>query len=66
MQDLAPGVGCSACIEIGQVFRWLQIASAAFMAFSHGSNDGQKFIGALTLALVLAGGLPRRPPSGFR
>jgi PiT family inorganic phosphate transporter len=28
------------------------------MAFSHGSNDGQKFMGAFTLALVLAGVLP--------
>ena len=34
--------------------RW-QIFSAAFMAFSHGSNDGQKFIGALALALFLSG-----------
>ncbi len=40
------------------VFTWLQIASAAFMAFSHGSNDGQKFMGAFTLALVLGGVLP--------
>ena len=39
-------------------FRWLQIASSAFMAFSHGSNDGQKFMGAFTLALVLGGVLP--------
>jgi PiT family inorganic phosphate transporter len=39
------------------LFRWLQICSAAFMAFSHGSNDGQKFIGAFTLALVLGGRL---------
>ena len=39
-------------------FRWLQVSSSAFMAFSHGSNDGQKFIGAFTLALVLGGGLP--------
>src|SRR4029450_255725 len=46
--------------KVRQVFRWLQIASAAFMAFSHGSNDGQKFMGALTLALVLAGGPPHR------
>ncbi|MBI4377152.1 MAG: inorganic phosphate transporter [Elusimicrobia bacterium] len=36
-------------------FRWLQILSSAFMAFSHGSNDGQKFMGAFTLALVLGG-----------
>ena len=36
-------------------FRGLQIFSSAFMAFSHGSNDGQKFMGAFTLALFLAG-----------
>jgi PiT family inorganic phosphate transporter len=36
-------------------FRWLQIASSAFVAFSHGSNDGQKFIGAFALALLLGG-----------
>ena len=41
------------------VFGRLQILSAAFMAFSHGSNDGQKFIGAFTLTLVLGGVLPR-------
>lgn len=39
-------------------FGRLQLLSAAFMAFSHGSNDGQKFIGAFTLALVLGGVLP--------
>lgn len=38
-------------------FRVLQIASSGFMAFSHGSNDGQKFMGAFALALVLGGGL---------
>jgi PiT family inorganic phosphate transporter len=41
-----------------RVFGRLQILSAAFMAFSHGSNDGQKFIGVFTLALVLGGVLP--------
>jgi PiT family inorganic phosphate transporter len=40
------------------LFRGLQIISSAFMAFSHGSNDGQKFMGTFTLALVLAGVLP--------
>ena len=30
----------------------LQIVSAAFMAFSHGSNDAQKTMGIITLALV--------------
>ena len=39
-------------------FRGLQIFSSAFMAFSHGSNDGQKFMGAFTLALVLGNVLP--------
>ena len=38
-------------------FRFMQILSSAFMAFSHGSNDGQKFMGAFTLALVLGGQL---------
>jgi PiT family inorganic phosphate transporter len=40
------------------IFGRLQVLSAAFMAFSHGSNDGQKFIGVFTLALVLGGILP--------
>lgn len=40
------------------VFRYLQILSSAFMAFGHGSNDGQKFMGAFTLALVIGGLLP--------
>lgn len=41
-----------------RLFGRLQMLSAAFMAFSHGSNDGQKFIGVFTLALVLGGVLP--------
>jgi PiT family inorganic phosphate transporter len=36
-------------------FRRLQILSAAYMAFSHGSNDAQKTMGIITLALVAAG-----------
>ncbi len=44
--------------KVRATFGRLQILSAAFMAFSHGSNDGQKFIGAFTLALVLGGALP--------
>jgi PiT family inorganic phosphate transporter len=44
--------------RVRAVFGRLQIVSAAFMAFSHGSNDGQKFIGVFTLALVLGGVLP--------
>jgi PiT family inorganic phosphate transporter len=41
-----------------RLFGRLQALSAAFMAFSHGSNDGQKFIGVFTLALMLGGVLP--------
>lgn len=41
--------------RVRKIFGRLQIFSAAFMAYSHGSNDGQKFIGAFSLALFLAG-----------
>jgi PiT family inorganic phosphate transporter len=34
-------------------FHYLQMVSAAFMSFSHGSNDGQKFMGVFTLALLM-------------
>jgi PiT family inorganic phosphate transporter len=43
---------------VRKVFGRLQILSAAFMAFSHGSNDGQKFIGVFTLSLLLGGIIP--------
>ncbi|MGB7970856.1 MAG: inorganic phosphate transporter [Candidatus Deferrimicrobiaceae bacterium] len=36
-------------------FRKLQILSAAVMAFSHGSNDAQKSMGVITMALVSYG-----------
>jgi PiT family inorganic phosphate transporter len=39
-------------------FRRLQVVSAAFMAFSHGSNDAQKTMGIMTLALLAAGVIP--------
>lgn len=37
------------------LFSRLQVLSAAFMAFSHGSNDAQKFMGPFALALFLGG-----------
>jgi PiT family inorganic phosphate transporter len=43
-------------------FRRLQVVSAAFMAFSHGSNDAQKTMGVMTLALIGAGILPHDAP----
>ncbi len=39
-------------------FRRLQVLSAGFMAFSHGSNDAQKTMGIITLALFSAGVIP--------
>ena len=39
-------------------FRRLQVVSAGFMAFSHGSNDAQKTMGIITLALFSAGLIP--------
>jgi PiT family inorganic phosphate transporter len=44
--------------RINDRFRRLQVLSAAAMAFSHGSNDAQKTMGIMTLALVAAGLLP--------
>lgn len=39
-------------------FRKLQVLSAAFMAFSHGTADAQKSMGVITMALVSYGALP--------
>ena len=44
-------------------FRRLQVGSAAFMAFAHGSNDAQKTMGIITLALLSAGRHRRRSRS---
>ncbi len=41
--------------RVGNVFRRMQVVSSAFMAFSHGSNDAQKTMGIITLALYSAG-----------
>ena len=41
--------------RINDRFRRLQVISAAYMAFSHGSNDAQKTMGIITLALVTGG-----------
>ena len=37
---------------VSNLFGRLQIVSAAYMAFSHGSNDAQKTMGIITMALV--------------
>ncbi|HSK51911.1 MAG TPA: inorganic phosphate transporter [Clostridia bacterium] len=41
--------------QLSNRFRRLQVLSAGFMAFSHGSNDAQKTMGIITLALFSAG-----------
>ena len=38
--------------RINVVFKRLQLLSSAFMAFSHGTNDAQKSMGVITMALV--------------
>jgi PiT family inorganic phosphate transporter len=39
-------------LKVNRIFGRLQILSAAYMAFSHGSNDAQKTMGVLTMALA--------------
>ncbi|HYF48709.1 MAG TPA: inorganic phosphate transporter, partial [Planctomycetota bacterium] len=38
--------------RVRNLFRRMQLVSAGFMAFSHGSNDAQKAMGIITMALV--------------
>jgi PiT family inorganic phosphate transporter len=45
---LSPGI-------ISKYFGRLQIVSSSFMAFGHGSNDAQKAMGIITMALVSGG-----------
>lgn len=40
---------------LSKVFKKLQLISASWMALSHGTNDAQKVMGIITLALVLGG-----------
>lgn len=44
--------------KVNHNFRRMQILSAAMMSFSHGSNDAQKAMGIMTLALLSAGMIP--------
>ncbi|HXF97292.1 MAG TPA: inorganic phosphate transporter [Gaiellaceae bacterium] len=42
---------------VNRIFRRTQVLSAAFVAFTHGTNDAQKTMGVITLALIAAGEL---------
>ena len=60
---IAPIVGFAVGIAlmvllISRRFRIAQLISASFMAFSHGSNDAQKTMGVITLALFAGGAIP--------
>ena len=41
-----------------KTFDRLQMLSASFMAFNHGLNDGQKFMGVFTMTLLAGGAIP--------
>ncbi|MFH1452542.1 MAG: inorganic phosphate transporter [Armatimonadota bacterium] len=43
--------------KVNNFFRKAQIVSASFMALSHGTNDAQKVMGIITLALLSAGAI---------
>jgi PiT family inorganic phosphate transporter len=38
--------------RVGRIFRYLQITSSALMAAMHGSNDAQKSMGTITMAIA--------------
>ena len=40
--------------RLNRHFKLLQVVSASFMSFTHGSNDAQKSMGIITMALVVA------------
>ena len=52
--------------KVNRVFRRLQLVSGGFVAFTHGTNDAQKTMGIIALALVATGHLSPdfdRPPT---
>jgi inorganic phosphate transporter, PiT family len=52
--------------RVNRIFRRAQIVSGSFVAFTHGTNDAQKTMGIIALALVVSGHLDEdfsRPPS---
>jgi PiT family inorganic phosphate transporter len=52
----------AAPVGVSGLFRRLQMLSAGFMALSHGSNDAQKTMGVITMALVAYGAIEMTGP----
>lgn len=50
--------GRIAPFQVNTGFKRMQLLSASLMSFSHGSNDAQKAMGIITLALLSAGHIP--------
>ena len=52
--------------RVNRIFRRAQIVSGSFVAFTHGTNDAQKTMGIISLALIVSGHLDAdfdRPPT---
>jgi PiT family inorganic phosphate transporter len=46
---------------VNRLFRRLQLVSGGFVAFTHGTNDAQKTMGVIALALIVSGHLAAEP-----
>src|SRR5439155_601116 len=44
---------------VNRTLRGVQVVTSAYLSFSHGANDAQKTMAAITLALVASGDLPK-------
>ena len=51
---------------MNRLFRRGQIVSGSFVAFTHGTNDAQKTMGIIALALVASGRPERRTSAAHR
>ena len=58
MKLLVRAVAGWSLARVNKIFSKLQVLSAALVAFSHGTNDAQKTMGIITLALITNGTLP--------
>lgn len=54
--------GRSAPSKVNRRFRLIQVASAGLMALSHGSNDGQKSMGVIAMALFSSSAMAHGSP----